>query len=61
MQVPEELGEVTLRRLADICLRENARRLAPYDDRLLRPRLVPWLVRTALAAAPGGARRAAPA
>jgi len=30
------------------CLRENARRLAAFDPRLLRPRLVPALVRIAL-------------
>jgi hypothetical protein len=31
-----------------ICLRENARRLAAFDPRLLRPRLVPALARMAL-------------
>jgi hypothetical protein len=48
MQVPDSIGEVTLRRLAQICLDENERRLAPYDARLLRPRFVPRLVRWAL-------------
>jgi hypothetical protein len=33
--------------LMDICLRENDRRLAGYDPRLLRPRFVPALVRLA--------------
>jgi hypothetical protein len=51
MQVPDEIGEVTLRKLAESCLSENERRLAPYDPRLLRPRLVPRLVRQALRAA----------
>ena len=54
MQVPESIGEVTLPRLAQICLGENARRLEPYDERLLRPRLVPRLVRVALRATGGG-------
>jgi hypothetical protein len=39
---------VTLTKLAQICLAENERRLAPYDERLLRPRFVPRLVRWAL-------------
>jgi hypothetical protein len=55
MQVPDQIGEVTLRMLAETCLHENARRLALYDDRLLRPRLVPKLVRQALRLAPRGA------
>ena len=33
--------------LMDICLAENARRMAPYDRRLLRPFAVPALVRLA--------------
>lgn len=39
-----DLGQdVTLHRLLGLCLRENDARLAPYDARLLRPRLVPTL------------------
>jgi hypothetical protein len=34
-------GEVTLHRLLGLCLAENARRMAEYDSRLRRPRLVP--------------------
>jgi len=33
--------EVGFPALAGVCLGEYARRLAPYDPRLLRPRLVP--------------------
>jgi hypothetical protein len=44
-----ELGvEVTFPELARICLEENDRRLAAYDDRLIRPRFVPWAMRVAL-------------
>ena len=39
--------DVSTATLLDICLAENDRRLAGYDRRLLRPRLVPALVRLA--------------
>ncbi|HTZ79962.1 MAG TPA: ferritin-like domain-containing protein [Stellaceae bacterium] len=39
--------EVTTGELMDICLAENDRRLAGYDPRLLRPKMVPRLVRFA--------------
>jgi hypothetical protein len=51
MQVPESLGEVNLRTLAETCLGENARRLGCYDPRLLRPRTVPRLIGAALSVA----------
>jgi hypothetical protein len=42
----QELGtEVTLHRLLDLCLTENERRMAEYDARLKRPRLVPGIAR----------------
>ena len=42
----QELGQdVTLHKLLGLCLRENEARLAPYDARLRRPRLVPALAR----------------
>jgi hypothetical protein len=37
--------EVTLRRLLELCLTENERRMAEYDPRLERPRLVPGIAR----------------
>jgi hypothetical protein len=44
-----ELGvDVSFRQLAEICLKENDRRLAPYDPRLIRPAFVPAAVRFAL-------------
>ena len=43
----KELGvEITFPELARICLAENDRRLAPYDERLIRPRFVPCLLYT---------------
>jgi hypothetical protein len=53
MQVPDEIGDITLTSLASICLQENERRLAPYDARLLRPRMVPTLVGLSLRFVPG--------
>lgn len=45
----KELGvEVSFPELARTCLAENDRRLAPYDERLLRPRFVPAMIRLAL-------------
>jgi hypothetical protein len=42
----QELGsEVTLGRLLELCLVENERRMAEYDARLARPRLVPGIAR----------------
>lgn len=58
MQVPESIGEVTLPKLAAICIAENERRLAPYDARLLRPKMVPTLVGLSLRFVPGAARAA---
>ncbi len=37
--------EVTLHRLLGLCLSENERRMAKYDPRLRRPRLVPGIAR----------------
>jgi hypothetical protein len=45
----KELGvEVTFPELARICLSENDRRLAVYDQRLIRPRFVPGMIRLVL-------------
>jgi hypothetical protein len=42
----EQLGvEISLAELLDVCLAENDRRLGIYDQRLLRPRFVPAMVR----------------
>jgi hypothetical protein len=34
--------------LPRVCLAENGRRMMRYDARLIRPRLVPFLVKVAL-------------
>jgi len=58
MQVPDEIGaDVNLRTLAQTCLDENQRRLAPYAPELLRPRFVPTLVGLGLKLLPGGRSR----
>src|SRR6201996_489800 len=45
----KELGvEVSFGELAAICLAENDRRLAPYDQRLIRPKFVAAMMRLAL-------------
>ena len=45
----KELGvEVTFPELARVCLKENDRRLAPYDARLIRPVFVPNMIRLVL-------------
>jgi hypothetical protein len=49
----KELGvEISFPDLARLCLAENDRRLAPYDQRLLRPRFVPAVMRFILRFAP---------
>jgi len=46
MSAHQEVGkDLTLHDLLGRCLSENQRRMAPYDPRLLRPRLVPTLAR----------------
>jgi hypothetical protein len=45
----EQLGaDIDVGELVAICLSENDRRLAPYDNRLKRPRFVPFMARLAL-------------
>jgi hypothetical protein len=45
---------ITLHKLLEVCLRENERRMAEYDPRLRRPRLVPSLARLAYRVLPAG-------
>jgi hypothetical protein len=45
----KQLGvDIDFPQLARICLRENDRRLSPYDPRLIRPRFVPAMIRLVL-------------
>lgn len=53
MKTHGELGDLSFRSFMALCLSENARRLAPYDERLLRPTLTPGAVRTLLKVLPG--------
>lgn len=47
-QASEFMAGFRVRRLLEECLAENTRRLAGYDERLLRPRFLPRLARLAL-------------
>jgi hypothetical protein len=42
------LGDFSVRRFLEVCLRENERRLGLYDAALIRPRFAPGLARAAL-------------
>ena len=51
----QELGAgITLHRLLELCLAENQRRMAKYDARLRRPRLVPGIARVLFRLLPAG-------
>jgi hypothetical protein len=52
MNAHTQFGDVTPRQFIELCLRENERRLAPYDPRLLRPAFVPKVAKAVLATLP---------
>jgi hypothetical protein len=52
MNAHAQFGDISPRDFVELCLRENERRLAPYDPRLLRPQLVPRIARAMLATLP---------
>ncbi|HKO08401.1 MAG TPA: ferritin-like domain-containing protein, partial [Alphaproteobacteria bacterium] len=44
----ESMGiDIDAKELLEVCLAENGRRMSGYDERLLRPKLVPRLARFA--------------
>ncbi len=45
-------GDISARGFIELCLRENEMRLAPYDERLLRPAFVPRVARALLSTLP---------
>ncbi|MBI3289000.1 MAG: ferritin-like domain-containing protein [Elusimicrobia bacterium] len=52
MTAHAQFGDISPREFIELCLRENEKRLAPYDPRLLRPQLVPSIARTVMATLP---------
>ena len=52
MNAHESFGDFSMKQFIETCLRENARRLAPYDERLLRPTFMPKLAKGVLALLP---------
>ncbi|MBI4060761.1 MAG: ferritin-like domain-containing protein [Elusimicrobia bacterium] len=52
MNAHSQFGDVSPRAFVELCLRENERRLKPYDPRLLRPEFVPSIARAVLPTLP---------
>jgi len=52
-------GDFTLRSFLELCIAENERRLAPYDARLLRPMIVPPVIKALVKVLPKGSKKPA--
>lgn len=52
MNAHAQFGDISPREFVELCLRENEKRLAPYDPRLLRPEFVPAIARALLPTLP---------
>jgi hypothetical protein len=50
-------GDLNLRSFLELCIAENERRLAPYDARLLRPSIVPPVIKALVKVLPKGSKR----
>jgi hypothetical protein len=48
MKTHQSFGDISARSFIETCIRENEKRLAPYDSRLLRPNFVPAIAKTML-------------
>ena len=52
MNAHAQFGDISPREFVELCLRENEKRLRPYDPRLLRPEFVPSIARAILPTLP---------
>ncbi len=52
MNAHAQFGDISPREFVELCLKENEKRLAPYDPRLLRPEFVPAIARAMLPTLP---------
>ncbi len=52
MNAHQQFGDISPRGFVELCLAENERRLAPYDERLLRPAFVPQVAKAVLRTLP---------
>jgi deoxyribodipyrimidine photolyase len=52
MSAHKSFGDISPREFVELCLAENAKRLKPYDKRLLRPEFVPAVAKAVLKTLP---------
>lgn len=54
MKAHKSFADISARDFIELCIKENDKRLAPYDERLLRPAFVPMVARAVLKTLPKG-------